>query len=123
MSGFEKWWHTYQNEILLAWDNKALYGVHDVAEDVWKAAFKEGYELGRASRIGLNQSGRVCAIDEDDRIVEPCALHSDWKNGGMKCPFCKDEIYLSIAKEKDRFYCENCGKELTREEIIDGEDK
>jgi len=47
------------------------------AHRLWKAAFKEGYELGKNSRIGLNKSGCVCIFDENDNIVESCKAHAD----------------------------------------------
>jgi len=34
--------------------------VYHLQQTAWKAGLQEGYELGKASRIGLNKSGCVC---------------------------------------------------------------
>ena len=46
---------------------------------LWQDAFKEGYKLGKNSRIGLNKSGCVCVFDKWDNIIEPCMAHKAWK--------------------------------------------
>ena len=51
----------------------------EFCRSLWQDAFKEGYKLGKNSRIGLNNSGCVCTFDEQGKVATPCQAHLDWR--------------------------------------------
>ena len=56
-----------------------------MAEKKEKTDWMKGYEAGYKEGVGKRTVDQCCCIfDEADEIIQLCAVHETWLNGGMK---------------------------------------